>query len=70
MKTQYFLEQLLLKEIQCRDITIEICEIKNNYNDDINFNSLPKELQVLETIFKEQKSSNAREIVKMHKNCD
>ena len=65
-----FPRQLLLKEIQCRDITVEICEIKNNYDDDINFESLPTELQVQETVFKEQKPSNAGKIGKTHKNCN
>ena len=56
-KAQCFIEQLLLKGIQGHDITIEISKIKNIYGD-INFDALSTELQVLKTIFKEQKPSN------------
>ena len=70
VKTQCFLQQLLLKGIQGHDINIEISEIKNIYGDSINFDSLLTKLQVLKTIAKEQKLSNTREIVKMLKNCN
>ena len=69
-KAQFFLEQVLLKEIQGHDSTVEISEIKNIYGDDINSNSLPTELQLLKTIVKEQKPLSTCAIVKMLKNYD
>lgn len=60
-KARCFLEQLLSKGIQRHDITIKISEIKNIY-DDITFDSLATEFQMLKTIIKEQQPSNTREL--------
>ena len=47
-KAQCILEQLLIKGIQSQDITIEISEVKSIYSDDINFDSLPNRISIVE----------------------
>ena len=54
LKAQCFLDQLLLKGTQGHNITIEICQVKYIYGDDINFDSLPTEFQVLKAIVKDR----------------
>ena len=47
-KAQCILEQLLIKGIQIQDITTEISEVKSIYSDDINFDSLPNRISIIE----------------------
>ena len=56
---------LNLKGVHDHKITIEISEIENISGDEINFDSLLTESQVLKTIVKEQKPSNTRDIGRM-----
>ena len=52
------MEQLLLKDIEEDDISIEIAESQKIYGEDVNFGSLSSELQSLKTILNGDKPSH------------